>query len=48
MKWTEEQKRVFSEMGKRGGKARAKRMTKKQRTDAARKAINARWAKVGR
>jgi hypothetical protein len=28
-----------------GGKARAKSLTKEQRKDAARKAVNARWAK---
>ena len=31
--------------GLKGGKARAKRLTKKQRSDAARKAAHARWAK---
>lgn len=32
--------------GKLGGKARAKRLTKAQRSEAARKAITARWDKV--
>lgn len=31
--------------GLKGGKARAKNMTKKQRSEAARKAANARWKK---
>ena len=31
--------------GLKGGKARAKKLTKKQRSDAARKAANARWGK---
>jgi hypothetical protein len=31
--------------GKEGGKARAKNMTAKQRKEAARKAVTARWAK---
>lgn len=31
--------------GLKGGPARAKKLTKKQRSDIARKAANARWAK---
>ena len=31
--------------GSKGGKARAKNMTKKELSEAARKAANARWAK---
>ena len=42
--------RAFQEFGriggKKGGKIRAKRMTPEQRTEAARKAVQARWAKV--
>lgn len=34
-----------SEMGKRGGKARAAKLTKAQRSAAARKAAIIRWAK---
>lgn len=30
----------------KGGKARAKKLTKEQRKEAARKAVNARWAKA--
>ena len=30
-------------LGRRGGQARAAKMTKKQRSDSARKAITARW-----
>ena len=33
------------ELGRRGGQARAKKMTPKQRTDVARKAAQARWSK---
>jgi len=32
-------------LGRKGGKARARKMTKKERSEAARKAIAARWAK---
>ncbi len=47
---TEEEKseaaRILGKLGgSKGGKARAKNMTKKQRSEAARKAANARWAK---
>lgn len=35
-----------TERGRNGGKARAARLTDKQRSAAARKAVNARWAKV--
>jgi len=35
-----------SEMARMGGKARAKKMTKQERSDSARKAIQARWAKA--
>jgi hypothetical protein len=35
-------------LGKRGGTARAKNMTAKERSDAARKAVLARWAKAKR
>ena len=33
-----------SEMGKRGGKARAAGMTKQERSESARKAVAVRWA----
>jgi hypothetical protein len=33
-------------LGKKGGKARAKGMTKQQRSEAAKKAVEARWAKT--
>ena len=32
-------------LGRKGGKATAKKRTAKERSDAARKAVNARWAK---
>jgi hypothetical protein len=35
----------FAKFGKEGGKARAKNMTAEQRQQAARKAVEARWAK---
>lgn len=34
---------VFSMMGKRGGPARAKKLTKKRRKEIAQKAAEARW-----
>jgi hypothetical protein len=36
----------MKELGRNGGKARAAKMTPKQRTNAARKAAQARWAKA--
>jgi len=33
------------EMGRRGGNARAKNLTAEQRSESARKAVRARWAK---
>ena len=36
---------IEAKFGKEGGKARAKNMTAQQRADAARKAVEARWAK---
>jgi hypothetical protein len=36
----------LSKLGKKGGKARAKNLTRQQRTDAARRAAEARWAKT--
>ena len=35
----------FIEMGRRGGKARVAKMTPEERSAAARKAVQARWAK---
>ena len=35
-----------TERGRNGGNARAAKLTDKQRSAAARKAVNARWAKV--
>jgi hypothetical protein len=35
----------FAKFGKQGGKTRAKNMTAEQRKEAARKAVQARWAK---
>jgi len=34
----------FRQQGKRGGKTRAKNLTPEQRSEAARKAVQARWA----
>lgn len=34
------------ELGRRGGKARARKLTAEQRSEAARKAVEARWAKL--
>ena len=33
------------ELGRRGGKARARKLTPEERTESARKAVEARWAK---
>lgn len=33
-------------LGKKGGRARAKKMTAKERSEAARKAVEARWEKA--
>jgi hypothetical protein len=38
----------LSRLGRKGGKARAQKMTPKQRVAAAKKAIEARWAKFDR
>jgi hypothetical protein len=35
-----------AELGRKGGKARAKKMTKQERSESARKAVLARWAKA--
>ena len=35
----------LAKLGKKGGKARAKKMTPEERKESAKKAINARWAK---
>jgi len=34
------------QLGKRGGRARARNLTPEQRSEAARKAVEARWAKL--
>ena len=34
-----------AEIGKKGGEARSANMTAKERSEASRKAVNARWAK---
>jgi hypothetical protein len=39
---------IAVELGRRGGKATAKKLTAKQRTANARKAANKRWEKVGK
>lgn len=33
-------------LGRKGGRARAKKLTAEERSDAARKAVEARWAKI--
>jgi hypothetical protein len=47
MKMSDEMREYFSKLGKRGGKkggtVRASRMTAEQRSEAARKAVLARW-----
>jgi hypothetical protein len=39
-------KRYAAEFARKGGKARAKRLTAKERSESARKAVMARWAKA--
>jgi hypothetical protein len=39
-------RRLASKGGKKGGAARAKKMTPEQRSASARKAVQARWAKA--
>ncbi len=36
----------FAKFGKEGGKARARKLTPEQRSEGARKAVQARWAKL--
>ena len=36
----------ITEFARMGGKARARKLTKQQRSDAARKAVEARWARI--
>lgn len=45
MEMKQEIRDYFAKFGKEGGKTRAKNMTAQQRADAARKAVEARWAK---
>jgi hypothetical protein len=42
----QEIREYFAKFGKQGGKARAKNMTPKERSDAARKAVQARWNNI--
>lgn len=42
---TEKREMTASEMGRRGGTARAKNLTAKERSEGARKAANALWKK---
>jgi hypothetical protein len=42
---TDEPKSAAAELGRKGGKARAKKMTPEQRAEAARKAATSRWRK---
>jgi hypothetical protein len=36
------------ELGRRGGKARGRKLSKKELSEQARRAVNARWAKKGK
>ena len=38
--------RAAAELGSRGGKARAKKLSKEERSEQARKAVQARWART--
>jgi len=42
----EEIREYFAKFGSQGGKATAKKRTAQERSDAARKAVQARWAKA--
>ena len=42
----QEIREYFARFGKKGGQARARNMTSEQRSEAARKAVEARWAKA--
>lgn len=46
MKYTKLERELFRKLGSRGGKMRTKTMTPKQRSAAARKAVNARWSQA--
>jgi hypothetical protein len=39
-------RQYFAKFGKQGGKARARKLTPEQRSEAARNAVQARWAKM--
>jgi hypothetical protein len=43
MKKSTKKNKAAAELGKRGGEARAKNMTKKERSEAARQAALSRW-----
>jgi hypothetical protein len=47
LKLTEIERALFQKLGRRGGKKRTANMTPEERSKAARKAVNARWAKRG-
>jgi hypothetical protein len=40
--------RAAVELGRRGGKARARKLSKKELSEQARRAVSARWAKRGK
>jgi len=46
MPLTKEARKYFAKEGRKGGKARAAKLTKQQRREIAQKAIAARWAKA--
>ena len=46
MALTKEAREYFAKEGRRGGKARAANLTKQERSDIARKAVQARWNKA--
>jgi len=45
MALTKEAREYFAKEGRRGGRARAAKLTPQRRTEIARKAVEARWAK---
>lgn len=48
MALTKEAREYFAKEGQRGGKVRAANLTKARRSEIARKAVQARWAKAAK
>ena len=46
MALSKEAREFFAKEGRKGGKSRAQKMTPEERSESARKAVEARWAKL--